>query len=85
MECLSIVLIFLCINSIAIVRVFIPIYCLAVSLLFLRINLNEVGFFLLKYAYEIYFYIFCLHAEIYVYNITHKALNNELINYEIKT
>lgn len=85
MECLSIVLIFLCINSIAIVRVFIPIYCLAVSLLFLRINLNDVGFFLLKYAYEIYFYILCLHAEIYVYNITHKVLNNELINYEIKT
>lgn len=43
------------------------------------------GFFLLKYAYEIYFYILCLHAEIYVYNITHKVLNNELINYEIKT
>lgn len=85
MECLSIVLIFLDINSIAIVPVFIPIYCLAVSLLFLRINLNDVGFFLLKYAYEIYFYILCLHAEIYVYNITHKVLNNELINYEIKT
>lgn len=85
MECLSVVLIFLCINSIAIVRVFIPIYCLAVSLLFLRINLNDVGFFLLKYAYEIYFYILCLHAEIYVYNITHTVLNNELINYEIKT
>lgn len=78
-------LIFLCINSIAIVPVFIPIYCLAVSLLFLRINLNDVGFFLVKYAYEIYFYILCLHAEIYVYNITHEVLNNELINYEIKT
>lgn len=85
MECLSIVLIFLDINSIAIVPVFIPIYCLAVSLLFLRINLNDVGFFLLNYAYEIYSYILCLHAEIYVYNITHKVLNNELINYEIKT
>lgn len=78
-------LIFLDINSIAIVPVFIPIYCLAVSLLFLRINLNDVGFFLLNYAYEIYSYILCLHAEIYVYNITHKVLNNELINYEIKT
>lgn len=47
--------------------------------------MNDVGFFLLNYAYEIYSYILCLHAEIYVYNITHKVLNNELINYEIKT
>lgn len=83
-ECLSIVLIFFCINSIVIVFVFIFIYCLVVSFFFFCINLNDVGFFFVKYVYEIYFYIFCLYVEIYVYNIIYKVLNNELINYEIK-